>query len=84
MSKPQKHNVGRVLTPSEIEHVCFYSAMDIRYEILSDSHEWVFIDCAKAQSNDDVTMAIADLIQTYPGQSIRAIDMLTGRIVDMT
>lgn len=84
MNKPQKHNVGRVLTPSEIEHVCFYSAMDIRYEILSDSREWVFLDCAKGQSTDDVSKAFADLVQTYPSQSIRAIDMLTGRIVDMT
>lgn len=84
MSKAQKQNVGRVLTPSEIETICFYSAMDIRYEILSDSREWVFLDCAKAQSTNDVSKAFSDLVQTYPGQSIRAIDMLTGRIVDMT
>ena len=39
MGKEQRHNSGRVLTPSEIEHACFYSVMDIRYEILSDTRE---------------------------------------------
>ena len=84
MGKDQRHNLGRVLTPSEIEQVCFYSVMDIRYEILSDTREWVFLDLAKVKTSDEVAKALAELIKEYPGQSIRAIDMLTGRIVDMT
>ena len=84
MGKDQRHNLGRVLTPSEIEHVCFYSVMDIRYEILSDTREWIFLDWAKVKTTDEVAWALADLVKEYPGQSIRAIDMLTGRIVDMT
>ena len=84
MGKEQRHNVGRVLSPSEIENVCFYSVMDIRFEILSDTREWIFLDCARVKSTDEVAMALADFVKEYPGQSIRAIDMLTGRIVDMT
>ena len=84
MGKVQIHNVGRVLSPSEIENVCFYSVMDIRYEILSDTREWIFLDCARVKSTDEVAKALTDLVKEYPGQSIRAIDMLTGRIVDMT
>ena len=53
MTKVQKPGAGRVLTPAEIQTICFYDELDIRY------HD-------------------------YQGQALRAIDMTTGRLVDMT
>ncbi|MGV0999755.1 MAG: hypothetical protein ACOYBQ_10555 [Fluviibacter sp.] len=84
MTKVQKPTSGGVLSPSEIQAICFYDEMDIRYEIQSDSREWVFIETSKSKTTDEVTQILLDLSNAYKGQAIRAIDMTTGRIVDMT
>lgn len=84
MSKVQKPGVGRVLTPSEVQSICFFDKLDIRYEIQVDSREWTFLESAKAKTTDEVSRALQDFSDTYQGQALRAIDMTTGRIVDMT
>ena len=84
MTKLNKPSAGRILSPSEIEEVCFQQALNIRFEVQSDSREWVFLDTAKDCSDTMVSEKLSELSQTYPGQSLRAIDMTTGRLVDMT
>lgn len=84
MTKVQKPTSGRVLSPSEIQAICFYDEINIRYEIQSDSREWVYLDSSKSKTTDEVAQILLDFSNTYQGQAIRAIDMTTGRIVDMT
>lgn len=84
MTKVQKPTSGRVLSQSEIQAICFYDEMDIRYEIQSDSRDWVYLESSKSKTVDEVAQILLDLSNTYQGQAIRAIDMTTGRIVDMT
>ena len=84
MTKVQKPSAGRVLTPAEIQAICFYGELDIRYEIQSDSKEWVLLETGKLKTTDEVEKALIDLSNACQGQPIRAIDMTTGRIVDMT
>ncbi|WP_162050154.1 hypothetical protein [Fluviibacter phosphoraccumulans] len=45
--------------------------------------EWTFLETGKAKTTDEVAKALLDLSCAYQGQTIRAIDMTTGRIVDM-
>ena len=84
MTKVQKPSAGRVLSPAEIQTICFYDQLDIRYEIQTDSREWVLLETGKLKTTDEVAKALLDLSSAYQGQAIRVIDMTTGRIVDMT
>ena len=84
MTKVQKPSAGRVLSPAEINAVCFYDELDIRYKIQSDSKEWTLLETGKSKTTDEVAKALLDLSNAYQGQALRAIDMTTGRFVDMT
>ena len=84
MTKVQKPSAGRVLSPAEIQTICFYNELDIRYEIQTDSREWVLLETGKSKTTDEVSMALLDLSNMYQEQALRAIDMTTGRLVDMT
>lgn len=84
MTKVQKPSAGRVLSPAEINAICFYDELDIRYEIQSDSKEWTFLETSKSKTTDEVAKALLDLSSAFQGQALRAIDMTTGRLVDMT
>ena len=84
MTKVQKPNAGRVLSAAEVQAICFYDELDIRYEIQTDSREWVFIEASKSKTTDEVAQVLLGLSNTYQGQPVRAINMTTGRIVDMT
>ena len=84
MTKFQKPGAGRVLSSAEIQSICFYDELDIRYEIRTDSMEWTFLETGKAKTTDEVAKALLDLSHDYQGQALRAIDMTTGRLVDMT
>ena len=83
MTKVQRPGPGRVLSPAEIQSICFYAEMNIRYEIQTDSREWVFLETGKSKTTDDVAQILLNFSKAYKGQAIRAIDMTTGRIVDM-
>lgn len=84
MTKVQKNSAGRFLSSAEVQAICFYDEMNIRYEIQTDSREWVFLETGKSKTTDEVAQVLLDRSNTYQGQAIRAIDMTTGRIVDMT
>lgn len=84
MTKIQKPGAVRVLSPAEVQAICFYDELDIRYEIQADNREWVLLETGKSKTTDEVAKALLDLSDVYQGQAIRAIDMTTGRIVDMT
>lgn len=84
MAKIQKVPAGSVLSTSQVMDVCFPQTLNIRFEVQSDSREWVFLDTAKECSDAVVSEKLSELSQSYPGQSLRAIDMTTGRLIDMT
>lgn len=84
MTHVQKPNGGRVLSPSEIQAICFYEEMDIRYEIQTDSREWMLVETGKSKTVEHVSLVLFGLSEANQGHAMRAIDMITGRIVDMT
>lgn len=83
MTKVHKPSAGRVLSPSEIQEVCFQQELNVRIEVQTDSKEWVFLDTARGCTDAFVEDLLYRLSQDYPGQALRAIDMTTGRLVDM-
>lgn len=67
MTKIQKPSAGRVLSPAEIQAICFYDELDIRYEIQSDSREWALLETGKAKTTDEVAQVLVGLSNTYQG-----------------
>ena len=84
MTKVQKASSGRVLSESEIMDICFQPELNVRVEVQSDSREWVFLDTARGCSEATIEEILCNLSLDYPGQSLRVINMTTGRLVDMT
>ena len=84
MAKLQKPSTGRALSPSEINAICFYDEYRLRIEIQADTRDWVLLEICKVKTPEEVSALLGQLSISYPGQQLRAIDMATGRLIDMT
>lgn len=84
MAKLQKPSTGRVLSPAEIDTICFYDEYRLRIEIQADTRDWVLLEICKVKTPEEVSALLGQLSISYPGQQLRAIDMATGRLIDMT
>jgi len=84
MAKLQKSSTGRVLSPAEIDAICFYDEYRLRVEIQADTLDWVLLEICKVKTPDEISALLGQLSINYPGQQLRAIDMATGRLLDMT
>ena len=84
MAKLQKPSTGRVLSPAEIDAICFYDEYRLRIEIQAETRDWVLLEICKVKTPEEVSALLGQLSISYPGQQLRAIDMATGRLIDMT
>ena len=50
MAKLQKPSTGRVLSPAEIDAICFYDEYRLRIEIQADTRDWVLLEICKVKT----------------------------------
>ncbi len=73
---------GTALTDKQILDVCYYTQLNVTFEVLLDDAGWVVVDWLQECIPSQIEEKMASLAEQYPNERIRVIDKTTGRLVD--
>lgn len=79
-NKPLRQS-SKVLSSEQMDCLCACETIDLLVEIRSGAGAWEPLETLQSVTVNAMQSSLETLSLSYPGQPIRAIDIMTGRVV---
>lgn len=72
------------LNEQQILDVCYYTQLNVSFEVLLNGEEWIVVDWLAECGTNEIEQMLRNLERQYPNERIRVIDKTTGRLIDFS